>query len=44
MSMLINGEVNIEGKCSPAVLTLSGMVTYNTDFEEFYSRFKPSSS
>ena len=30
ISMLINGEVNIEGKCSQAVLTLSGKVTYNT--------------
>ena len=29
MSVLINGGVNIEGKCSPAVLILSGMVTYN---------------
>ena len=30
MSMLIDGEVNIKGKCSQAVLTLSGIVTYNT--------------
>ena len=29
MSMLIDGEVNMEGRCSQAVLTLSGMVTYN---------------
>ena len=28
--MLINGEVNIEGKFAQAVLTLSGMVTYTT--------------
>ena len=30
MSMLIDGEVNIEGKCSQAVLILSDMSTYNT--------------
>ena len=30
MSMLIDGEVNIEGKCSQAVLTLSDMSTYNS--------------
>ena len=30
LSMLINGEVNIKEKCSQAVLTLSGMVKYNT--------------
>ena len=30
MSMLIDGKVNFEGKCSQAVLTLSAMVTYNT--------------
>ena len=30
MGMFIDGDVNIEGKCSQAVLTLSGMVTYNT--------------
>ena len=29
-SMLINGEVNVEEKCSQAVMTLSGMVTCNT--------------
>ena len=28
--MLINDEVNIEGKCSQAVSNLSGMVTHNT--------------
>ena len=30
ISMLINDEVNIEGKCSQAVSNLSGMVTHNT--------------
>ena len=30
MGMLIDGEADIEGECSPAVLTLSGMVTYKT--------------
>ena len=30
MSILIDGEVNVEGKCSLAVLTMSGLVTYNT--------------
>ena len=30
MSMLIDGEVNTEGKCSQAVFILSGIVTYNT--------------
>ena len=30
VSMLIDEEVNAKGKCSQAVLTLSGMVTYNT--------------
>ena len=30
MSMLFDGEVNVEGRCSQAVLTISGLVTYNT--------------
>ena len=30
MNMLTDCEVNIEGKCRQAVLSLSGMVTYNT--------------
>ena len=30
LSILIDGEVNIEEKCSQAVLTLSDMSTYNT--------------
>ena len=29
MSMLIDGVANVEGKCSQAVLTLSGLVTFN---------------
>ena len=29
MSMLIDGEVNLEGKCSQAVLTVAGLVTHN---------------
>ena len=30
MSMLINNEVNVEGKCSQAVLKIFALVTYNT--------------
>ena len=30
ISMLIDGKVNIYRKCSQAVFTLSGIVTYNT--------------
>ena len=43
---LIDGEVNIKGKCSQDVLTLSGMITYNTQNNtydtEVHSSFKPS--
>ena len=28
-SMLIDGEVNVEGKCSQAALTVAGLVTFN---------------
>ena len=28
-SMLVDGEINIEGKCSQAALTVAGLTTYN---------------
>ena len=28
-SMLVDGEINIEGKCSQAALTVVGLITYN---------------
>ena len=28
-SMLVDGEINTEGKCSQAALTVAGLITYN---------------
>ena len=28
-SMLVDGEINTEGKCSQVALTISGLITYN---------------
>ena len=28
-SMLVDGEINIEGKCSQTALTVAGLITYN---------------
>ena len=30
-SMLVDGELNTEGKCSQAALTVAGLITYNLE-------------